>query len=138
MRTWRHSPAIATSIVQVRADSTAESEPASSSCRCSPRRSPRCSRGGQIGFNVTPHTWARHFSNRPTRLVFWSTESPRRARHLIGVRFSDNRDVAGVGRRLAARNVFASVRGDAIRVALQVFNDPSDVEALIDGFGSRG
>lgn len=63
--------------------------------------------------------------------------SPVRARHLIGIRFADSRDVAAVARRLAARKVFASVRGDAIRVALNVFNDQSDVEALVSGFSDK-
>ncbi len=64
--------------------------------------------------------------------------SPGRAAHLIGVRFGDGRDVPAVARRLAARKVYASVRGDAIRVALNVFNDHTDVEALLDGFRHDG
>jgi selenocysteine lyase/cysteine desulfurase len=62
--------------------------------------------------------------------------SPGRAKHLVGVRFADGRDVGEVARRLAAGRVFASVRGDAIRVAFQVFNNQADVEALLAAFAT--
>jgi selenocysteine lyase/cysteine desulfurase len=74
------------------------------------------------------------------RLGLVVDHSPGRAKHLIGVRFRDGRDVAALARQLAANRVHASVRGDAIRVAINVFNDHADVDALLAAFaaGARG
>jgi selenocysteine lyase/cysteine desulfurase len=59
--------------------------------------------------------------------------SAARSSHIVGVRFDDGRSAASVGRELAARRVYVSVRGDAIRVAPHVYTDERDVNALIDG-----
>jgi selenocysteine lyase/cysteine desulfurase len=41
-------------------------------------------------------------------------------------------DVAALARSLQQRKVSVSVRGSALRVAPHVYNDQSDVEALLD------
>jgi selenocysteine lyase/cysteine desulfurase len=59
-----------------------------------------------------------------------------RCSHIVGVRFADGRDAKRVGLALGARGVRVSVRGDAIRVAPNVYNDAADIEALIEGLAS--
>ena len=55
-----------------------------------------------------------------------------RAGHLLGVRLPAGVDVPQLGRGLAARQVSVSLRGGAIRVAPHLYNDASDLDALID------
>jgi selenocysteine lyase/cysteine desulfurase len=59
--------------------------------------------------------------------------SPGRASHIVGVRFPDHRDIRGVAAELRARNVHVSVRGDALRIAPNVWTTDRDVQALLDG-----
>jgi selenocysteine lyase/cysteine desulfurase len=62
-----------------------------------------------------------------------SLEAPeRRAAHIFGIRFGAGKDVQAVARALKARNVHVSVRGNAIRVSPHVYNDQSDMAALVD------
>jgi selenocysteine lyase/cysteine desulfurase len=56
-----------------------------------------------------------------------------RSAHIVGLRFQDGRAAASVGPALAARGIHVSVRGDALRVAPNVYNDDADIAALIDG-----
>ncbi len=50
--------------------------------------------------------------------------------HLFGLHVPAGVDPEALRARLSARNVFVSVRGDAIRVAPHIFNDAADIEAL--------
>lgn len=50
--------------------------------------------------------------------------------HLFGLHVPSGVDPEALRARLSARNVFVSVRGDAIRVAPHIFNDAADIEAL--------
>ncbi|HWZ59568.1 MAG TPA: aminotransferase class V-fold PLP-dependent enzyme [Gemmatimonadaceae bacterium] len=63
--------------------------------------------------------------------------SAARSSHIVGVRFADGRSAVSVGRELTARQVYVSVRGDAIRVAPHLYTDARDVGALIDGLAAR-
>jgi len=56
-----------------------------------------------------------------------------RLAHLIGVRFPDGIP-DGLRDRLAAEQVYVSVRGSAVRIAPNVYNDLDDVERLLDVF----
>jgi selenocysteine lyase/cysteine desulfurase len=58
-----------------------------------------------------------------------SLPASERVDHMIGVRLP-NGIPAGLGERLAAENVFVSIRGDAIRIAPHLYNDESDIEKL--------
>ena len=61
----------------------------------------------------------------------WAIEDDAwRAGHILGIRLPEGCDVAELEARLAAARVYASLRGDALRVAPNVYNDASDVEAL--------
>jgi selenocysteine lyase/cysteine desulfurase len=53
----------------------------------------------------------------------------RRARHMIGLRLGPEAppDLAA---RLAAQNVFVSVRGESVRVSPHVYNTEADAERL--------
>jgi selenocysteine lyase/cysteine desulfurase len=55
-----------------------------------------------------------------------------RAHHLFGVRTSARIDLAELQASLQQGNVFASLRGSALRVAPNVYNDAEDVGALLD------
>lgn len=59
-------------------------------------------------------------------------EESGRARHMFGIRVPSGLDLQELRARLAERQVFVSVRGDAIRIAPHVYNDSEDVAALID------
>lgn len=64
-----------------------------------------------------------------TRLGLRVAPSHRRAPHIIGLRFPEGMP-ADLSTRLAGRGVFASVRGDALRVSPHVYNTPDDIDRL--------
>jgi len=59
-------------------------------------------------------------------------EEPWRGAHLFGIRTPAGADAAKLQRALAERRVSVSLRGDAVRVAPNVYNTPDDVAALAD------
>lgn len=59
-------------------------------------------------------------------------ENEYRSHHLFGIRAPDGIPLDRLKTALAERNVSASVRGSAIRVAPNVYNDEADVAALLD------
>lgn len=65
------------------------------------------------------------------KLGLGSSEAEYRGRHMIGLRLSPNapQDLAA---RLAAENVFVSVRGNSLRVSPHLYNDDKDVDQLFD------
>lgn len=61
----------------------------------------------------------------------YGVEHPRwRAAHLFGVRMPPSVDLGDVRDRLADRQISVSLRGSALRVSPNVYNDEADVEAL--------
>jgi selenocysteine lyase/cysteine desulfurase len=66
-------------------------------------------------------------------------EEPWRGAHLFGIRTPPSIDAARLQRALAERRVAVSLRGDAVRVAPNVYNTPDDVAALLDALrAARG
>jgi selenocysteine lyase/cysteine desulfurase len=59
-----------------------------------------------------------------------------RGAHLFGLRMPPNRNLEDLHTKLEARHVFVSVRGSVIRVAPHVYNDQSDIHALLEAIGS--
>ncbi len=57
-------------------------------------------------------------------------DSDWRGEHLLGVRLPPGLQLDELQTRLAARRVYASLRGDALRVSPNVYNNAADVEAL--------
>jgi selenocysteine lyase/cysteine desulfurase len=56
-----------------------------------------------------------------------------RGAHLFGLRMPEGIDLAGLKNALARRGVHASLRGTALRLSPNVYNDEADVEALLEG-----
>lgn len=56
-----------------------------------------------------------------------------RAHHLFGLRMHPGLDLAALRDALARRGVYASLRGSALRLSPNVYNDANDVGALLDG-----
>ena len=56
-----------------------------------------------------------------------------RASHIFGLRMPEGIDLAALKESLERRKVVASLRGSALRVSPNVYNDAGDVEALLDG-----
>ncbi len=56
-----------------------------------------------------------------------------RASHLFGLRMPPGIDLASLQEALSRRRVAASLRGTALRLAPNVYNDASDVDALLEG-----
>ncbi len=54
-----------------------------------------------------------------------------RAHHLMGLQLPENTDGEALLREFQARNVFVSLRGDNIRISINVFNTEEDVHELI-------
>lgn len=54
-----------------------------------------------------------------------------RGAHLFGMRAPAGTDISAIGERLRAKKVFVSLRGSAIRVAPNVYNDAVDIDALL-------
>ncbi|WP_419163709.1 aminotransferase class V-fold PLP-dependent enzyme [Candidatus Palauibacter sp.] len=53
-----------------------------------------------------------------------------RAGHMLGVRLPAGFELAELEARLTAARVYASLRGDALRVSPNVYNEPRDIETL--------
>ena len=60
------------------------------------------------------------------------------AGHLFGLNLPPDVDPAAVKAHLQERNVFVSVRGRAIRVAPYLYNDASDLQALVSALEECG
>jgi selenocysteine lyase/cysteine desulfurase len=54
-----------------------------------------------------------------------------RAAHVFGLRVPHGMDLRALHAALAERNVFASLRGSALRVSPNVYNDTADADALL-------
>ncbi|HEX2166804.1 MAG TPA: aminotransferase class V-fold PLP-dependent enzyme [Longimicrobiales bacterium] len=61
-----------------------------------------------------------------------------RGAHMFGLRTPAGLDLARLGAELRARNVFASLRGSALRVSPNVYNDAADAAALLDALQAAG
>jgi selenocysteine lyase/cysteine desulfurase len=55
-----------------------------------------------------------------------------RGEHMLGVRLPEGLALESLQEQLTEAGVFASLRGDALRVSAHVYNDVSDVEALAE------
>lgn len=55
-----------------------------------------------------------------------------RAHHLFGIRLPEQIKPAGLQRELEQRNIHVSVRGSAVRVSPNVYNEKTDMEALVE------
>jgi selenocysteine lyase/cysteine desulfurase len=54
-----------------------------------------------------------------------------RGSHLLGLRTPPGSDLAALAAAMSARNVMASLRGTALRIAPHVYNDEADADALL-------
>jgi selenocysteine lyase/cysteine desulfurase len=54
-----------------------------------------------------------------------------RGSHLLGLRTPPGLDLASLAAAMSARNVMASLRGTALRIAPHVYNDEADADALL-------
>lgn len=68
-----------------------------------------------------------------TELGFAVEEEARRAAHLFGLRMPAGLDLVALRDALEKRKVVASLRGTALRLAPNAYNDGSDVGALLEG-----
>lgn len=62
---------------------------------------------------------------------FWVEDEDSRGQHLIGIRVPSNIDLDKAAARLKKNKVFVSFRGNAIRVAVNVFNTKADLDKLV-------
>lgn len=67
---------------------------------------------------------------------YWIEEEAYRTDHLFGFMLPPGIDRDTVLQKLKDRKIFVSVRGDAIRVSLHVYNTPADITALIETLDS--
>ena len=65
-------------------------------------------------------------------LGFVVEEEQSRGAHLFGLRAPAGLDLTQLNQALQRRNVFASLRGSALRVSPNVYNDQSDLSALVE------
>ena len=59
-----------------------------------------------------------------------------RADHLFGLRMPEDLELEALKAQLEAREIYASLRGSALRVSPHVYNDEGDVGALIEALGA--
>jgi selenocysteine lyase/cysteine desulfurase len=69
---------------------------------------------------------------RARSLGFGVEEDAYRARHLFGLRMPAGVDLRQLQNLLSARRVHVSLRGSALRVSPNVYNDEGDIAALVD------
>jgi len=55
-----------------------------------------------------------------------------RGSHLVGIRIPGSADVGRIKTELEKNNVYVSIRGNAIRIATNVYNNQTDFEKLVD------
>jgi selenocysteine lyase/cysteine desulfurase len=73
------------------------------------------------------------------RALGFAVEDPAwRGAHLFGLRVPAGADVVALARTLQQRDVAVSVRGSSLRVAPHVYNDETDVAALLEALGAQG
>ncbi len=65
---------------------------------------------------------------------FWVEAAGDRGEHLVGVRMPEGYDIERLKERLTKYKVSVSVRGDAVRLAPNVYNTEKDVEKLLHCF----
>jgi selenocysteine lyase/cysteine desulfurase len=70
---------------------------------------------------------------RMCALGFGLEDEAWRGTHLFGVRAPAGLDLSTLQQALRRRNVFASLRGSALRVSPNVYNDAADLDALVQG-----
>ncbi len=61
---------------------------------------------------------------------FWIEDTDSRGEHLFGIRLPAHVDIEKVAARFKKNKLFVSLRGNAIRVAVNVYNTKADVEKL--------
>jgi selenocysteine lyase/cysteine desulfurase len=71
---------------------------------------------------------------RLSEMGFWMEDARWRGSHLFGVRLPENVDIAMLKNEAAARKVFVSFRGDAVRISPHLYNNEYDMEQLINIF----
>jgi len=62
---------------------------------------------------------------------YWIEAKQWRSSHLFGLRIDRDRDIKDLQIALKDRNVFVSVRGNAIRVSPHLYNDRADISGLL-------
>jgi selenocysteine lyase/cysteine desulfurase len=63
---------------------------------------------------------------------YWIEDNDSRGQHLFGIRLPAHVDIEKMAARFKKNKVFVSLRGNAIRVAVNVYNTKADVEKLAD------
>ena len=80
--------------------------------------------------------YCRDLTDEPTRALrergYQIENEHRRGGHLFGVRMRHPADAERLTERLRQREISVSMRGDAIRISPHVYNDQSDLDALLD------
>lgn len=74
----------------------------------------------------------RELTDSARALGFAVEDEAWRGAHLFGLRMPEGLDLAALSARLAERRVVASLRGTALRVSPNVYNDAADVGALLE------
>jgi selenocysteine lyase/cysteine desulfurase len=62
---------------------------------------------------------------------FWVEDENYRGSHLIGIRIPKEKNIQSIKEQLLKKNIYVSYRGDAIRLAPNVYNDAADINKLI-------
>ena len=70
--------------------------------------------------------------NQLKSMGYWVENEANRSSHLFGIRPPEGQDISLIQKNLAEKNIFVSVRGEAIRVSPHLYNEAGDFEALID------
>lgn len=63
---------------------------------------------------------------------YWVENEQYRANHLFGIRLPEQADLTSIQNKLAANKIYVSFRGTAIRISPHVYNDETDLEALVE------
>ncbi len=63
---------------------------------------------------------------------YWAEEDHWRGSHLFGVRPIVTRDLGAIREKLLKKNIFVSLRGDAIRISPNVYNREADMQRLVN------
>lgn len=79
--------------------------------------------------------YCKSITSEPIRKLrdngYWIEDEDSRGQHLFGIRMPQHVDIAKVSEKFKRNKVFVSFRGNAIRVAVNMYNTSSDIDKLV-------
>jgi hypothetical protein len=81
--------------------------------------------------------YCKNLLEEPLKLLqakgYWVEDEAFRTHHLVGLRVPEGIDMNKIQTELTRCHVQVSIRGESIRISPHVYNDQTDIDALVEG-----